>query len=47
MGSDIGMLGYLIDHIVAICGWGIPIVALIAGITLYIKQRIDKHSDIK
>lgn len=47
MGSDIGMLGYLIDRIVAICGWGIPIIALIAGIILYIKQRVDKRNDIK
>lgn len=41
MGSDIGMLGYLIDRIVAICGWSIPVISLIVGVALYIKQRID------
>lgn len=47
MGGDIGMFGLLIERLVAICGWGIPIVAIIAGIVLYIKKRVDKRNDIK
>lgn len=41
------MFGLLIERLVAICGWGIPIVAIIAGIVLYIKKRVDKRNDIK
>ena len=41
MGGDIGMLGLLIERIVAIIGWSVPILAIIVSIVLYIKRRID------
>lgn len=39
---DVGMIGLLIERIAAVIGWGVPILAVVVSIALYIKQRVDK-----